>query len=122
MASREEERGETNTRDSAGVDTAGVTTLPRIPTRHNKIYRAPPTPPLERLVDLEKSFVLDSVAVSNISTDYSRANPKFGSVIPPYNSLDDRYISRYFHNYGVRELLKKNGQVNLIIIDLFGSS
>lgn len=102
-------------RDSSGVDGeggGGVTTLPRIPNRVNKIYRAPPTPPLERLVDREKAFVLDSIAVSNISTDYSRANPKLGSVIPPYNSLDDRAISRYFNSYGVCELLKKNGQVN----------
>lgn len=93
-------------------DSASQTSLPRIDTRHNKIYRAPPTPPLEKLRDLEKTFVLDSVAVSNISSDYSRANPKLGSVIPPYNSLNDPAIAKYFDNYGVKEVLKINEQVN----------
>lgn len=91
-------------------------TLPKINTRlnvHNKIYRTPPTPPLEKLTHMEKSFVLDSVAVSNISVDYSRANPKLGSVIPPYNSVEDKHISAYFRNYGVNDLLKKTGQVKL---------
>jgi hypothetical protein len=60
---------------------------------------------------MEKSFVIDSVAVSNISVDYSRANPKLGSVIPPYNSLDDKTISAYLSNYGVSDLLRKTGQV-----------
>lgn len=83
--------------------------LPRI--NSNKLYRAPPTPPLEKLHDLERAFKLDGIAVSNISQDYSRANPKLGSVIPPYNSIEDRSVSSYFSNFGVNELLKKTGQV-----------
>ena len=85
--------------------------LSRDKYRQNKIYRAPPTPPLDKIYDQEKAFKLDCVAVSNISQDYSRANPKLGSVIPPYNSLDDKAISRYFDNFGLYDLLKKTGQV-----------
>ena len=77
----------------------------------NKIYRVPPTPPLEKQIDLERSFKLDCIAVSNISLDYTRANPKLGSVIPPYNSLDDKTISETVKNNGVREFLRRTGQV-----------
>lgn len=90
------------------------TSMPRLTRdryKTNKIYRAPPTPPLEKQIDLERSFKLDCIAVSNISLDYSRANPKFGSVIPPYNSLDDKSISEAVKNNGVREFLRRNGQV-----------
>ncbi|CAF0950313.1 unnamed protein product [Brachionus calyciflorus] len=81
--------------------------LPRI--KSNKLYRAPPTPPLDKLYEREKSFKLDGIAVGNISTDYSRANPKLGSAIPPYNSLEDKSISSYLSNFGVPDLLKKTG-------------
>jgi len=80
--------------------------------RQNKIYRAPPTPPLEKQLELERSFVLDSIAVSNISQDYSRANPKFGSAIPPYNSLGDRNVSNYFKFEGIPQLLSKTMENN----------
>ena len=90
--------------------------LSRDKFRQNKLYRCPPTPPLEKLLDKEKSFKLDSVAVSNISLDYSRANPKLGSVIPPYNSVDDKSVSRYFDNFGLYDLLKRTGQVNLFFL------
>lgn len=81
--------------------------------RQHKLYRCPPTPPLEKLYEKEKAFKLDSVAVSNVSQDYSRANPKLGSVIPPYNSLDDKAISRYFGNFGLFDLLKRTGIVKI---------
>jgi hypothetical protein len=83
-------------------------TLPSINMRTNKIYRCPPTPPPDKLARKEKSFVLDCNAVSNISLDYSRANPKLGSVIPPYNSLEDKNVSNYFNSYGVKEILEKS--------------
>lgn len=87
--------------------------LPRISqdkSRSHKTYRTPPTPPLEKQSDMEKSFKLDCIAVSNISLDYTRANPKLGSVIPPYNSLNDPSISEFVKNYGVRDFLKRVGQ------------
>ena len=112
------EPGKPGSQTSMRAESAGETSLPRIEPRRNKIYRAPPTPPLEKLRDLEKTFVLDSVAVSNISTDYSRANPKLGSVIPPYNSLNDPAIAKYFDNYGVKEVLKINEQVNNHILNI----
>lgn len=79
--------------------------------RSNKLYRCPPTPPPDVLYDREKSFVLDCKAVSNISIDYSRANPKLGSVIPPYNAQKDYHVDNYFNFFGVRGTLKKTGQV-----------
>lgn len=83
--------------------------LPRIGnSRSCKMYRTPHTPPLERHSGMEKSFKLDCVAVSNISLDYSRANPKLGTVIPPYNSLNDASISEFVKSYGVKEYLKRN--------------
>jgi hypothetical protein len=81
------------------------------PNRKCKIYRAPPTPPLEALTAREKRFVLDCNAVSHISFDYSRANPKLGSVIPPYNGLEDKATRGYFESYGVQEILEKTNIV-----------
>ena len=94
------------------------TSMPRLARDRfntNKIYRAPPTPPLEAQVNLERSFKLDCIAVSNISLDYSRANPKLGSVIPPYNSLENKNISETVKNNGVREFLRRTGQVYIYI-------
>jgi len=82
--------------------------------RQHKLYRCPPTPPLEIQYEKEKAFTLDSVAVSNISQDYSRANPKLGSVIPPYNSFDDKAIRSYFENFGLDDLLKRTGIVRIL--------
>jgi hypothetical protein len=79
--------------------------------RHNKIYRGPPTPPPEIQFDRERSFVLDCKAVSNISNDYSIANPKLGSVIPPYNSQLDPHVQSYFQLFGVPRVLERSGQV-----------
>ncbi|RNA35375.1 hypothetical protein BpHYR1_019597, partial [Brachionus plicatilis] len=42
--------------------------LPRI--KSNRLYRTPPTLPLEKLYQREKSFKLDGIAVGNISQDY----------------------------------------------------
>lgn len=81
------------------------------PGRRFKIYRAPPTPPLEVLTSREKSFVLDCRAVSHISYDYSRANPKLGSVIPPYNSVEDKAARTFFTTPAVKDALEKTGFV-----------
>ncbi|KAL8564659.1 hypothetical protein ACOMHN_004153 [Nucella lapillus] len=79
-------------------------------SRTNKIYRTPPTPPPEVLRTKEKSFVLDCRATSCISADYSKANPKLGPVIPPYNAQKDSQVDPYFKFYGVKRTLKRNGQ------------
>ena len=79
--------------------------------RHNKLYRTPPTPPPVDLLREEKGFVLDCNAVSSISLDYSKANPKLGPVIPPYNSQKDGHVENYFNFHGVDKTLKKTGQV-----------
>ncbi|XP_074653169.1 sperm microtubule associated protein 1-like [Tubulanus polymorphus] len=91
---------------------AGSATSHRSPRskRSNKIYRTPPTPPPEILLEKEKTFVLDSNACSSISTDYSRTNPKLGPVIKPYNSQKDRHANGYFVFHGVDETLSKTGQ------------
>lgn len=81
--------------------------------RHNKIYRTPPTPEPEELLAKERTFVLDSNAVSSISTDYSKANPKLGPVIPPYNSQKDIHVRNYYEFEGVPKTLKKTEQVSL---------
>ena len=88
---------------------------PRSP-RHNKIYRCPPTPPPDKLLVKEKSFVLDSMATASISNDYSKANPKLGPVIPPYNSQKDPHTSNYFSFLGVDRTLKRTGQVCKILL------
>lgn len=78
--------------------------------RHNKLYRAPPTPPPEEFMREERGFVLDCNAVSSISCDFSKANPKLGPVIPPYNSQNDRHVANYFKFSGVDKTLGKTGQ------------
>lgn len=79
--------------------------------RHNKLYRCPPTPPPEVQYDRERSFVLDCTAVSNISKDYSTANPKLGSAIPPYIAQYDPDVDNYFAFFGIKDTLKKTRQV-----------
>lgn len=78
--------------------------------RHNKLYRAPPTPPPQDRLREEKGFVLDCNAVSSISGDFSKANPKLGPVIPPYNAQKDQHVENYFKFHGVDKTLKKTGQ------------
>jgi hypothetical protein len=80
--------------------------------RHNKLYRCPPTPPPEVQYNRERSFILDGKAVSNISSDYSTANPKLGSAIPPYVAQFDPSVDNYFEFFGVNNTLQKTGQVN----------
>ena len=79
--------------------------------RHNKLYRTPTTPPPEEFLEKEKGFTLDSIAVSSISTDYSRTNPKLGPVCPPFNAQNDKHTKPYFKYYGVGKVLEKTGQV-----------
>ncbi|CAF1179791.1 unnamed protein product [Rotaria sordida] len=79
--------------------------------RHNKLYRSPPTPPPGVQFDREQSFILDCKAVSNISIDYSQANPKLGSVIPPYNAQLDPQVQNYFQFFGLPKTLEKTGQL-----------
>jgi len=96
--------------ESRAASSQGAQTPRSKPGRHNKIYRCPPTPPPQDVREKEKQFVLDCNAVSSISTDYSRANPKLGPVIPPYNSQKDKHVADYFEFQGVNRTLKKTGQ------------
>jgi hypothetical protein len=93
-------------RQTATGSPFGSQTRPKSLYRHNKIYRGPPTPPPEVQFDRERSFILDCKAVSNISTDYSTANPKLGSVIPPYNARLDSHVDGYFDFFGVKDRLR----------------
>lgn len=89
--------------------------------RENKIYRTPSTPPPDVQLEKEKGFVLDCGAVSSISTDYSKTNPKLGPVIPPYNSQKDKHVDEYFEFIGVNETLEKTGQVRIYLFLLWRS-
>lgn len=80
--------------------------------RNNKVYRAPRTPPPRIQWGSEKGFVLDCIAVSNISSDFSKVNPKLGPVIPPYNAQKDICVAAYFKFKGVKGTLKKSNQAN----------
>lgn len=80
--------------------------------RHNKLYRAPPTPTPDDLMKTEKAFVLDCQAASSISTDYSKANPKLGPVVPPYNGQKDGHTDTYFKFISVPQSLKFYKQVS----------
>ncbi|XP_063726452.1 sperm microtubule associated protein 1-like [Symsagittifera roscoffensis] len=53
----------------------------------------------------ERGFVLDCIALSQISNDYSKANPKLGPAIPPYNSQKDPSVRRYFQYHDIEKVL-----------------
>nr|CAH8845634.1 unnamed protein product [Trichobilharzia regenti] len=59
---------------------------------------------------LERKFILDCIAVRQICDDYSKANPKHGSVIPVYNGQLDKYAKSYFESINIQKLLHKTGQ------------
>lgn len=84
--------------------------------RINKIYRTPPTPTPEELLEKEKGFILDNNAVSNISSEFSRTNPKLGPVLPPYNAQKDIHVANYFEYIGVKRTLDKTGQVRVVCV------
>lgn len=77
----------------------------------NKIYKTPPTPSPAELRKFENGFILDCVAVSSISHDFSKLNPKLGQVIPPYNSQNDKFVKSYFKFKGMKKMLKRTKQV-----------
>ncbi|CAH8539623.1 unnamed protein product [Schistosoma rodhaini] len=61
---------------------------------------------------LERQFILDCIAVRQICDDYSKANPKHGSIIPPYNGQLDPYAKSYFESLNIQKLLEKTGQLD----------
>ena len=67
----------------------------------------------EEKVQQEKGFILDAVAVSTLSDDSGRANPKMATAIPPYNAQKDRHSKGYFEKPVVKKLLKQTEQVRL---------
>lgn len=60
---------------------------------------------------LEKSFILDGVAVSTIARTYEHLRPKLWSAIPPYNAQQDYHARRYFKSRVVPPILRKTDQV-----------
>lgn len=75
-------------------------------------YGPPPLSQEEKL-KAEKGFVLDAVAVSTLSDDSGRANPKMATAIPPYNGQKDKHSKGYFEKPVVKKLLKKTEQVRI---------
>lgn len=71
----------------------------------------PPSLSPEEKAKQEKGFVLDAVAVSTLSDDSGRANPKMATAIPPYNAQKDKHSKGYFEKPVVKKLLKKTDQV-----------
>ncbi|KAF6092554.1 hypothetical protein HJG60_001712 [Phyllostomus discolor] len=59
---------------------------------------------------LEKSFILDGVAVSTTARSYERLRPKLWSAIPPYNAQQDYHTHRYFSSHVVPPILQKTDQ------------
>lgn len=70
-------------------------------------------PPLtsEEKTKQEKGFILDAIAVSTLSDDSGRANPKMATAIPPYNGQKDKHAKGYFEKPVVQKLLNKTEQV-----------
>ncbi|VDN10815.1 unnamed protein product [Dibothriocephalus latus] len=56
--------------------------------RENKLYRCPPTPPLEQQRSLEHAFILDGVAAASISRECAQYTTNFVSIYPPYNAAN----------------------------------
>jgi len=107
---RQQDQGRRDRKSTSagGAETNRSATSPR--RNPNKIYRAPPTPAPEELHLLERSFTLDCIAVHTTSSDYARARPKLGQVIPPYNAQKDSSVDPYFKFNGVSKTLKRTGQ------------
>ena len=78
----------------------------------------PPSLTSEEKVEQEKGFILDAVAVSTLSDDSGRANPKMATAIPPYNAQKDRHSKGYFEKPVVRKLLRQTEQVRLSFFEL----
>ncbi|KAM7448530.1 hypothetical protein ABFA07_003446 [Porites harrisoni] len=70
----------------------------------------PPCLTQEEKTKCEKGFVLDSIAVSTLSDDSGRANPKMATAIPPYNAQKDKHSKGYFEKPVVKKLLRKTEQ------------
>lgn len=77
------------------------------------IKTGPPQRSPEELRRLEKGFVLDNIAVSTLSDDSGRANPKMSTAIPPYNGQLDRHTKLYFEKKLVQRLLTRTQQVSI---------
>lgn len=82
----------------------------------NKVYRTPPTPEQDELLDREQSFVLDCCASRNVADEFAKVNPKMAPVLPSYNAQLDKHTWRYYRFAGLGRTLRKTGQVIDIII------
>ncbi|XP_007530988.1 sperm microtubule associated protein 1 [Erinaceus europaeus] len=59
---------------------------------------------------LQKGFILDGVAVSNMARNYEHLKPKVWSAIPPYNPQQDRHAHRYFRSRVIPPVLRRTEQ------------
>ena len=75
------------------------------------VKTGPPQRSPEEKKRLEKGFVLDNIAVSTLSDDSGRANPKMNTAIPPYNAQVDPHTKNYFEKKLVQRLLSRTQQV-----------
>ncbi|XP_054847567.1 uncharacterized protein C17orf98-like [Eublepharis macularius] len=71
-----------------------------------------PPPSKFKLLERERWFILDGVAVDRIAKDYNHSLPKLGSVIPPYDAQRDPHATAYFASKPVLPLLQQMGQAN----------
>ncbi|TGZ68502.1 hypothetical protein CRM22_004221 [Opisthorchis felineus] len=55
----------------------------------------------------EHDFILDCIAVAQISKDGAQRNPKVDSVIPTYDALRDPFSASYFQQPNVKKFLEK---------------
>ena len=76
----------------------------------------PPEISHEKKKSLEKSFILDGVAVSTFSDDSGKAAPKLATAIPPYNAQKDSHAKHYFDSKETKRILKKTGQVLSLVV------
>ncbi|GAA38653.2 hypothetical protein CSKR_102972 [Clonorchis sinensis] len=61
----------------------------------------------EALKKREHDFVLDCIAVAQLSKDGAQRNPKVDSVIPTYDALRDPFSASYFQQPTVKKFLEK---------------
>ncbi|KER24051.1 hypothetical protein T265_08216 [Opisthorchis viverrini] len=61
----------------------------------------------EALKKREHDFILDCIAVAQISKDGALRSPKIDSVIPTYDALRDPFSARYFQQPTVKKFMEK---------------
>ena len=72
----------------------------------------------ERLNELERSFVLDGVALSHLANDeIDRTHPSLDLGIPQYNAMRDGHVKSYFARKGLPKIVKEAKEVGCSVGD-----